>query len=168
MTLRDLTPWKKTGSGEVGMQNSADESPVYSLHRAVNQLFDDFFTSYDLSPFSMFEGIKTFTPSIDMQEDEKEIRIMAELPGMDENDIELSLNRDALTIKGEKKEESESSGSGNYYMERSFGSFKRVVPLPANVDTAKADATFKKGILTVRLPKLQADAGTARKISIKT
>jgi HSP20 family protein len=102
-----------------------------------------------------------------VSETDKEIKVSAELPGMDDKDIDVSLTRDALTIKGEKKEEKEDKGKDYYKMERSYGSFTRSIPLPVEVDTDKVQATFKKGVLEITLPKTAKAIQETKKIPIK-
>ena len=96
-----------------------------------------------------------------------EIKVSAELPGMDEKDIDVSLTRDTLTIKGEKKEEKEDTGKDYYKMERSYGSFTRSIPLPVEVDTDKVQATFKKGVLEITLPKTAKAIQETKKVPVK-
>jgi HSP20 family protein len=86
---------------------------------------------------------------------------------MDEQDIDVSLSRNSLTIKGEKKEEKEDKGKDYYHMERSYGSFSRIIPLPVEVDEASIKASFKKGVLTIRLPKTTKAVEEIKKISVK-
>ena len=156
--MKNLMPWKKA---------ETPEEPVRSLHRAVNQLFNDFFVSFDLAPFGMLEG-GTFAPSINMHEDDKTIRITADLPGLEADSIEISLSRDSLTIAGEKRAEQQQSSQESYYLERTFGSFRRTIPLPTAVDRDKVAADFKNGVLTISLPKLAAPAAETRKIKIRS
>lgn len=145
-----------------------EEHPFYSLQREMNRLFDDFFRGFDLTPFgTLTERLGTFSPSIDVREDEKEICVTAELPGMDEKDIEVLLTEDALTLKGEKKEETEDKGKDYYRMERRYGSFNRVIPLPQGIDTKKVSAVFKKGVLTVKLPKTEEVKVKGKRIPVK-
>ena len=158
--MRNLIPWKRT-------EMPAVDEPVRSLHRAVNQLFNDFFVSFDLAPFGMLEG-GTFAPSINMSEDEKVIRVSAELPGLDQDSVEINLSREGLTIAGEKHAEKQQSNQESYYMERTFGSFRRTIPLPSAVDAEKVEAVFKNGVLTVTLPRLAPSASETRKIKIKS
>jgi len=87
---------------------------------------------------------------------------------MDEKDVEVLLSDDALTIKGEKKEEKEDKGKNYYHVERSFGSFQRVIPLPPGIDFQKAEAAFKKGILSISLPKTAEAKARGKKIAIKS
>jgi HSP20 family protein len=138
-------------------------NPLSLLRHEMNSLFDNFFSGSELEPYTG----RAFSPNIDMKESEKELRVSAELPGMDEKDIEVSLNRDSLTIKGEKKEEKEDKGKDYYRMERSYGSFSRTIPLPTEVEPDKVKAEFKKGVLTVTIPKTAKAIKETRKISIK-
>lgn len=146
------------------------ELPFTSLQREMNRLFDNFFGG--LSPSSWAPlgrgGAESFTPHIDVSETDKEIKVSAELPGMDENDIDVSLTKDTLTIRGEKKEEREDKGKDYYRMERSYGSFSRNIPLPVEVNTDKVEATFKKGILYVTLPKTMSAIEKTKKVPIKS
>jgi HSP20 family protein len=167
MSLKDLVPamW---GAKNVQVRQE-DDHPFYSLQRDMNRIFDDFFKGFETIPAGMLEGhLGAFSPTVDMKEGEKELTIKAELPGMDEKDIEVSLADDTLTIQGEKKEEKEEKGKGYYHAERSFGSFRRVLPLPAGIDTRKAEASFKKGVLTITVPKTEEAKRKVKKIEIKT
>ena len=145
------------------------EYPFGAFQRQMNKVFDDFFGGFDLSPWAPLERrlAISFTPHVDVSETDKEIKVSAELPGMDEKDIDVSLTRDTLTIKGEKKEEKEDKGKDYYKMERSYGTFTRSIPLPAEVDTDKVQATFKKGVLEITLPKSAKAIQETKKIPIK-
>lgn len=150
------------------------EHPVYSLQREMNRIFDDFFRagdtpfgpSLDLFPLSTFERTAV-TPRIDVQETEKELRILAELPGMSDKDIDLSLTKDMLTISGEKKQETEQNSKGWHCKERSYGTFKRAIPLPCEVDQACCTASFKNGVLRVSLSKVPQAQANLKSIPIK-
>lgn len=146
------------------------ELPFVSLQREMNRLFDNFFGGLSLSPWAPLEqgSAESFTPRINVSENDKEIKISAELPGMDENDIDVSLTRDTLTIRGEKKEEKEDKGKDYYRMERSYGSFTRSIPLPVEVNTDKVEATFKKGILHITLPKTETAIEKTKKVPIRS
>ncbi|MCX7816311.1 MAG: Hsp20/alpha crystallin family protein [Syntrophales bacterium] len=144
-----------------------EEHPFYRLQRELNRLFDDFFRGFgSVTPFEGEFG--RFVPSIDVREDEKEFVVQAELPGMDENDVEVLLTDDTLTIRGEKKEEKEDRKKGYYHAERTYGAFSRTIPLPEGVDTKKAEATFKKGVLSITLPKTDEARSRVKKITIKS
>lgn len=164
MAMRDLVPWK-WGEKKVPVKR-VEEHPFLALHRDMNRLFDEFFANFGLAPFGDVWGAG-FSPSVDVMENDKEIRVLAELPGLDENDIEVSLDRNVLTISGEKKEEQEDKGKNYYRVERSYGAFQRTIPLPCEVVADKVDAKFKKGVLTITLPKTEEARKQARKITVK-
>ncbi len=106
-------------------------------------------------------------PAVDVTETDKAYEIAAELPGMDEKNIEVKLADGTLTIKGEKQEEKEEKKKDYYLQERSFGSFQRTFQVPDGVDTDKIEATFKKGVLTVTLPKTAEAQKAEKKIAVK-
>lgn len=161
MAIRDLVPF---GKKSVSAKRD-EENPFSLLRREMDSLFDNFFRGFDIEPFESRLG--TFSPRIDIAENDKEIKISAELPGMDEKDIDLSINKELLIIKGEKKEEKEDKGKDYYRMERSYGSFSRSIQLPAEIDTNKVEAMFKKGVLTVTLPKTAKAISDSKKIAVK-
>ena len=106
-------------------------------------------------------------PSVDVKESEKEFTIRAELPGVDEKDIDVTVTADSVTIKGEKKEEKEDKGKNYYYMERSYGSFNRVIPLATETEAGKAEASFKNGVLNITIPKSASAKAKGTKVPIK-
>jgi HSP20 family protein len=168
MSTRSLTPWR-WGRRNVPAGREVEASPLDAFQREMNRLFDDFFKGFGLRPFGEeMEAAGAFYPQIDMTEDEKSIYVTAELPGLDEKDIDINLSKDSLTIKGEKKEEKEEKGKESYYMERSFGSFTRVLPIPADINPDKVEATFRKGVLNITLPKVQKEKKEQKKIEIKS
>lgn len=160
MTLKDLMPF---GKKEVPVRRERDH-PFALFRKEMDSLFDNFFRGFDLQTFAGTSG--AFSPKVDVTEDEKEIRVNAELPGMDEKDIDVSLSMNSLTISGEKREEKEEKGKGYYQMERSYGSFSRTIPLPAEIDESAVRANFKKGVLSITLPKT-AKAVETKKITVK-
>jgi HSP20 family protein len=162
MTLKSIIPF---GKRSVPIKREL-ESPFALLRKEIDELFDNFFRDFELEPY-LGRWRDRFTPNVDVVEDDKEVRVSAELPGMDEKDIEVTLNRDSLTIKGEKKEEKEDRGKDYYHMERSYGSFTRTITLPVDVDTDRAEATFKKGVLTVRIPKTREAIEEKKRITVK-
>ena len=107
-----------------------------------------------------------FHPRIDLVDDGDALRLTAELPGMERQDVEILVEEDALVLPGEKKLESTSEEQGCYRLERAFGSFQRVIPLPDGVDTAQAEARFDKGVLTIRLPKIVSAQAGGRRLEI--
>jgi HSP20 family protein len=140
-------------------------NPFALFRNEMNTLFDNFFSGLDTEPLTARFG--SFTPTVDVKESEKDFTVAAELPGMDDKDIEVSLGRDSLTIRGEKKEEKEDKGKNYYRIERSYGSFSRTIPLPAEVDVEKVKAEFKKGVLTVTAPKTAKAIKETKKIAVK-
>jgi len=144
-----------------------EECPLSVVQKEMNRLFDDFFRGFDVAPFrAMRERLGTFSPSLDVKEDEKAIAVHAELPGMDEKDVEVLLAENTLTLKGEKKEEKEDKGENYYHMERTYGSFHRVIPLTVGIDVKKVKATFKNGVLMVKLPKTEEAKMKGKKIPV--
>ena len=107
-------------------------------------------------------------PVVDVVEKEREYQVSAELPGLEEKDVEVSVADDMLTIKGEKKEEKEEKAKNYYLSERRYGAFQRSFRLPPGVDSAKIEANFQKGVLTVTLPKTPEAQKKEKKIEIKT
>lgn len=162
MTLRNLVP--SFGKKRVPVRYGED-NPFSLLHNDLDRLFDNFFSGFDMEPFGRHSG--SFSPDVEVSENDKDIRVSAELPGLDENDIDISLTDDTLTISGEKKEEKENREKGYYVKERTYGSFKRSIPLYAKIQADKADAHFKKGVLTITLPKTEKTFEEKKKISIK-
>lgn len=162
MKLKDLVPWG-TDKGNVPVRYE-EKDPFTALQRQVNDVFNGFFMGFDMNPLWGGSG---FSPSVNVMETEKEIKVTVELPGIDEKDIDVSLTKDTLTLKGEKKEEKEDKGKNYYHMERSYGSFVRTIPLPCAIDDDKVGAEFKKGILTVKLPKTTEAVTDTKKVTIK-
>lgn len=134
-----------------------DAHPVSMLHREVNELFDNFFKRPGqlTTPFGSTTGFE-------LSETDDEIRVKADFPGLDEKDIQISLEGSMLTIRGEHREEKEEKMRKYHVSKMSYGSCCRSVPLPAEVDATKAKAKFKRGVLTLDLPKTE-QAKTERK-----
>ena len=150
--------------------------PFEGLRQEIDRLFDDIGWG-TLQPFrrSLFPGEPVFRraltratmPAVDVAESEKSYEIKAELPGMDEKDIEVKVTDGSLTIKGEKQEEREEKERDYYLQERRYGSFERSFELPESVDPDRIEASFKKGVLTVTLPKKAEAQKPAKKIEVK-
>ena len=129
-------------------------SPFLTLHREMNRLFDDVFRGFDAGMPSLF-GHGASWPSLEVDASDKELRVSAELPGLDEKDVEVLIDKDVLTIRGEKRSETEDRE--RRFSERTYGRFERSIALPFAVEEDKAEASFKNGVLTITLPK-SADA----------
>jgi HSP20 family protein len=106
-------------------------------------------------------------PAVDVTEDEQAFHISAELPGLSEQDVEIGLQDDVLTLRGQKSQENERKDANYHVSERSYGSFQRGFALPPNVDREKISAAFNKGVLTITLPKTQPTPPQQKKIEIK-
>lgn len=162
MTTIKITPHpKRTG----GLQRVPVDSPLVLLRNNIDKVFDSFLSGLDADPFDA--AVSMFHPNIDIADNGKELKIAVELPGMDEKDIDVSITRDALTIRGEKKDETEEKNASYHRMERVYGFFSRTIPLPVevNVDAAKAD--YRKGVLTITIPKTEKALKEAKKIPVK-
>lgn len=140
-------------------------TPMASLRDAVDRLFEGFGRDMDLEPVF---GEVLFVPTIDVVESDKQLKIVAELPGLEEKDVDVELTRESVVLRGEKSEEKEEQDGGFFRRERRFGSFRREIPLPWEVDTAKMDAkaTFKHGVLTVTVPKPKGAPVASRRIPV--
>jgi HSP20 family protein len=145
----------------------------------MRRLFDTFFDDM-LTPFAGFptfggRGLGTREmiperswPRVDVTEDQNNVFVYADLPGIDEKDLEVSVEEDRIIIRGEKREETEESDRDYYYHERGLGSFERVLPLPVEVRSDAAQANFRNGLLTVTLPKEKQQSLNRRQIPIST
>jgi HSP20 family protein len=152
--------------------------PLESLRQQIDHLFDDFGIGtwaspfrgpfFDMDPFRRAKAAYSGMPAVDVTETVKGYKVVAELPGMDEKNIEVKIANGMLTIKGEKHEEKEEEKQDYYVRERSFGSFERTFQVPEGVDLDKVDAGFKKGVLTVTLPKTAEAQKAEKKITVKT
>ena len=167
MAFRDLIPWSREENRlpvPIGTEPERDERrPLLSLHREVNRLFDDVFRGLDLPGFGRF-GLTFDWPRVELSETDREIRITAELPGLEEKDIEILVEDGVLTLRGEKKSETEDRERG--YSERGYGRFERRIGLPRGVEPDKASAAFRNGVLTVTLSRSAEAIGNVRRIPI--
>jgi HSP20 family protein len=150
MARNSLTPFR-SGLGLLG-----GNDPFLSLHREMNRLFDDVLRGTGLpATSSQGQGGSFVTAHMDVSETDKEIRITAELPGVTEQDIDVSLDDDVLTIRGEKKFERRNDKENFHFVERSYGTFQRSLRLPNSVDPEQVQASFENGVLTVTVPKTE-------------
>jgi HSP20 family protein len=151
--------------------------PLGSLRREIDRLFEDFDRDSWRSPFrrSVFE-LEPFwqralpwggVPAVDIVERDSAFEVTAELPGLDEKDVEVKLSDVGLTIKGEKRQEKEERKKGYHVQERHYGAFERTFRIPEGVDADKIEAIFKKGVLTLTLPKKPEAQKPAKKIEVK-
>jgi HSP20 family protein len=154
MDLKSLIPVRR------GRTNLAEAGPFSALHREIDRLFEDFTSGFP--SFGKFDLL----PSMDVTETDKEIEVTAELPGLEEKDVEINYADGTLTIRGEKKAEKEEKNKTRHVIERSYGSFARTLELPAGVDPSKIKASISKGVLKVTVEKPAAKE--VKKIDVKT
>lgn len=153
--------------------------PLIQLHREVDRLFEDAFRGFGLgfprlsptreaaSLLPTWQGM--LRPSVDIQETDKQYLITLEVPGVDEKDIQLTLDDDVLWVRGEKRQEEERKDGQYHFVERSYGSFQRALNLPSNANQDAIKASFKNGVLTITLDKREQPVGSgARQIPIQT
>ncbi len=138
--MRALAPWR-------GME---------TLRQEMERVFDRFFEPR----WDEFEAVGAWAPKLDFSETKDAFVVKAEVPGVEQKDISVSIQDQMLTVKGEKHKEKEEKDEKYHRVERSWGAFARTIALPAGVDTEKVNATFKDGVLTVKLPKTPAAKGT--------
>ena len=163
MTVRDLIPWGRSRSSVPSPMPREEVSPFLTLHREMNRLFDDVFRGFDAGMPGLF-GHGPAWPSLEVNASDKELRVSAELPGLDEKDVEVLIDKDVLTIRGEKRSETEDRE--RRFSERTYGRFERSIALPFTVEEDKAEASFKNGVLTITLPKSAEAMEQGKRIAI--
>jgi len=178
--MNDETKVPVTVEGKAGEEKSPAPSamqlwrPFDSLRREIDRMFDDFAINpfrlrrpaFDLEPFWQPESWVA-APPINLIERDHAFELTADLPGLDEKNVELKLANGVLTISGHKEEEKEEKRQDFRMRERSFGSFQRSLRVPDGVDVDKIEANFKKGVLTVTLPKTPEAQKAVKKIEVK-
>ena len=157
MALRDLLRPEKRAISANG------DAPITSMRKQINRLFDDL-------SFGHWLDVPLPTrhwPAVNVEEDEDVLTVSADLPGMNEKDIEVYLDGDNVTLKGEKKEHTEEKKENFYRVERSYGKFERVIPLPSEVKTDETDAVYKDGVLIIKLHKTEKAKENRKKVAVK-
>jgi HSP20 family protein len=141
MAIRDLIPWNR--ARDVSVRRGEEFNPFLTLHREMNRLFDDVFRGFDLTPFSSDRSFVRGVgwPNVEVTETDTEVKVTAELAGLDEKDVSVELANGMLTITGEKKSETEDKD--RVFSERYYGRFERRIPIE-DVDEEKVSATFKQ------------------------
>lgn len=145
------------------MARMLDLFPRTSFMFPMRNVFDTFFD--DIHAKTLLDEEKSFVPAFDVSESDKEYSVVAELPGIEEKDLEVTLSDGILTIKGEKKQEKEEKGETYHRIERRYGSFQRSFRMPEHVEFEKIDAMFKDGVLRLTIPK--SEEHEVKKIEIK-
>lgn len=146
-----------------GRDVARSDNPFMSLQREVDRLFDDFTRGF---PTFSGGGTSELLPNVDVTENDKQIEITAELPGLEENDVQINFADNVLTIRGEKKAEKEEKDKTYRLVERSYGSFVRSLELPEGVNADAIEASIDKGVLKVIVPK--PAPAQIKKIKVKT
>ncbi|MFO7750374.1 MAG: Hsp20/alpha crystallin family protein [Desulfobacteraceae bacterium] len=182
MDMRKLAPWNwlkkedETTGSTLPVQQAVGKSSLHPAHSPFAQLHQDFDRMVDtmMSRFgSGFPGEwgnfsdQVLKPTLDISASENDYTISVEVPGVDRNDVSLEVVNDTLTIRGEKKQEKENKDGGYYTVERSYGSFQRVLNLPEDADQDTIEAGFKDGVLTITIPRREIPRSSARSIDIK-
>jgi HSP20 family protein len=167
MNMRDLIPWSRSENKSPALYRDAD--PFMALHREVNRLFDDVFRDFGSFGMGRFPSLASSRmswgwPNVEVSETDKEIRVTAELPGLEEKDVEVMLDDDVLTLRGERR--SEADDMDRQFSERFYGRFERRIALGTEVDEGKVEARFKNGVLTVTMPKTERAQSKAKRIAI--
>lgn len=162
MDIKSIVPFGRSISS---MRGGAD--PFSSLRRDMDRLFDGFTRDWSLP--SVFEASGFLTPKVNIAETDKGLEMTAELPGINQKDIELDLSDGVLTLKAEHKAEKEEKDEKKHYhlIERSHGTFLRQIALPFEADEDKVEASFDKGVLKVLVPRSAKVAKQAKKIAVK-
>jgi HSP20 family protein len=165
MNMRDLIPWGRNQQTTPSRYRE-EVDPFMTLHREMNRLFDEVFRGFDMAPFGSLGGIGRMAgwPHVEVAETDKDVRISAELPGLEEKDVEVLMGDGVLTIRGEKKSEVEDKERA--FSERYYGRFERRIPLAWDVEEDKIDASFRNGVLTVTMPKSAESKTNVKRIAI--
>ncbi|MBU1565442.1 MAG: Hsp20/alpha crystallin family protein [Proteobacteria bacterium] len=152
-------------------QGSA-RNPIVQLHREIDGLFENVFRGFGIAPFrSHFftpltaEGL--LKPQVDIGATDKEYSITVEVPGVSEKDVKVEISGNVITIQGEKKQEKEEKDKNYYRIERSYGSFQRVLSLPEDANQDDVKATFNKGVLTIKMSRKALPKPDVKKIEIR-
>ena len=160
MAFSDLIPWGRNRD-QVPARQGEDQSPMVALQRDLNQVFEDFWARFD-NPFG--GGLPMAGPRTDISETDEAMLVSVDLPGLDDSDVEVNVTGDMLTIRGEREEKTEKDG----FTSQSRRSFHRMIPIPPSVDSEKAEAEFKRGVLTVTLPKTEEAKARVKRIAVKS
>jgi HSP20 family protein len=163
MAIRDLIPFNR--GRDIAVRRGDDVNPFLTLHREMNRLFDDVFRGFDLAPFGSdrFFDRAMGWPNIEVSETDREVKVTADLPGLEEKDVQVELANGTLAIKGEKRSETEDRD--RLFSERYYGRFERRIPVE-DVDEDKVSAAFKNGVLTVTMPKVPQAPSQVKRIAI--
>lgn len=186
MATKKKVPVKKSAKKKASEKSKGKKAPapavpasisstglLSELHDEITRLFERFSGGFPWSWPSTRPAhevgfpMALMSPKVDLSEGDDAYEVTAELPGLDEKDIDVSITDRMLSIKGEKRDERDVDEKDYHLTERSYGAFRRSFTLPEDVDTDKTAATFKKGVLTIHLPKTRAAKSKRRKVTVK-
>lgn len=159
--FRDLLPWHWGGNGK-----TESDDPFESMQQTMNRLIESF--RHDFGGPVVNGDLGVVRSRMDVSESDDAFEVKVELPGLDEKDVDVSVANDMLTVRGEKKKEDSGKKKDYHYRECSYGLVRRVLPLPDGIDVDKINASFKKGVLTLTLPKTAEFRRPARKIKVES
>jgi len=156
-----LIPWRN----KIRERGPAESSSLATLRAEIDRLFDSFVREPLGNVDWPFASERGWAPAIDIAEDEKEVTVRAEMPGMAPEDLDVTISGNQLVLAGEKKESSEKRGKDFYHSERRFGAFHRSIPLPAAVDAESVEAEYANGVLVIHLKK--SPSAPVKRIEVK-
>lgn len=170
---------RKTNGGGIQRRQELDEEggmerlfrPMMNLQSQINEVFEDFFEDFPMrseGPMEVAKKLRRFQPRVDVSESADAIMITADVPGMVEDDIDITLSDDTLTISGERSESREKEDEDYFHRERSYGMFSRRIPLPTYIERDEISAKFKNGVLKIEVPKSEEGRKHWRKIEVKS
>ena len=160
MNISDLVPWRDRGS----LRRPESSTAMRPLQQEIDRLFEDFFRGWEPRLFSD-EEMNIFNPALNLAETDNAFEATLELPGLSQDDI----TRDGLTITGEKKDEEEERSKNYVRRERSYGYFRKIIPLPADtINPENIEAEFAKGVLKVTVPKRESANSQSKRIEVKS
>lgn len=187
MDFKKLAPWnwfknEEEESVNVPVRRAGDRkfspesaalNPMVQLQREMNRLFESAFRGFGQSAFSSelftpLTGSGQLKPQVDISATEKEYCITVEVPGVSEKDVKVEIADSVLTIQGEKKQEKEDKGENYYRMEREYGSFQRMLSLPEDARHEDIKATFKNGVLSLKIPRKVLPKVEVKRIEVKS
>lgn len=171
MAMKDLIPFRarRRGSQVPAAREPVAYDPFLRLHDEIHRLFEHWLPDFRMPGAALAGASRTwgFMPDVDVRETRKEIEVTAELPGVDQKDLDVRLDGNTLVIRGEKREERSTQEGEWTHSERSYGSFLRSIPLGVEIDPEHVQATFKKGVLRITLPKRHAGDRDPGRIPVK-
>lgn len=164
MSIRDLIPRTRGSSDMPAAYGRGDDSPFMSLHREMNRLFDDVFRDFGGQSLGLTRNAMSNWPSVEITESGGELRVTAEMSGLDEKDVEVLMDDGVLVLRGEKRAEHEDKD--RRFSERFYGKFERRIPLGRDIDQDKIEAQFRNGLLTVTLPRSAEAESRVKRIAV--